>query len=319
MNNTKYDAIYNLLLELKNDVITLNTKHDKLSAEFGAYTKRQSDIQEDSATIFLMKQFSTYLKQFIIYKSSLDKIYMPDNDEEFTDFDGCIILSRYNVKIDPHNLFNKNTRKNNLLSAQQKIQVPNDLKKENEIAVVVECKHGLTKSDIHIKLIQMYKFKNTVLAYKNGIITKQSNKFKKMANDNNLASFPDILYIVFSANDLSPLCETYINSINNGLDMKTYDDAVMPEITKLYSSFLKNPNIPNTLKKQLQNAKSSNDIYDMLTNYSKIKGHIFNTILPYKLIKPILDTFTQKIGIHRFNEINIPNLFTSTNFQAFNI
>jgi hypothetical protein len=319
-NSEKLNAIYKLVLKLNDDVAVLTKSHNKLASEFSAYTKRESDIQEDSSTLFILRELSRYLKQYTCYKSSLKNIYMPNTNDDFTDFDGCIILSKYNFEQDPNNLFNVNTRKQNRTEAKQKLNLTNYPNKENNIAIVVECKHGLTKMDINTKLVQLYTFMHTVENYKNEKIKTQGTNFKKMVEEHDLKNFPNSLYLVFSANDISPLCETYINSINNGLTMKIYDDVVLPEIRRLCKEIiLKDKNIPNSFKGKLDNKNNtSNDIYDILETKPQLQEQVFKTILPYKAMVPILNMFINKVGIHRFNEIRIPTIYTTNIVQGLN-
>jgi hypothetical protein len=274
-------------------VSTIETRVSNTDAKLSQYIDKSSKIQENISTELIYTLLRNYIYQPV--KIHLKYFYNP-NGSILTDFDGCLLLN------EPFTRKQTNQFKNN------STQIHPDFK-QNEL-IIIEAKRNTTKKRVDTKLQQLTK----LFHYLQTLSTLQNvhSDFKTMVKQYRIETWPKIINLIFSTDDISQDIKSYVRMIYNGITKEEYDKYTFGMIRSdlVYQEFVNNTEINSTIKHRVRHSKTLDEMYDVLMQDSvrSYSEPILGLLTPYALLKPCFDIFRGHIGYAQFNTLIFPRI-----------
>jgi hypothetical protein len=316
--------------------------HMKIDIEkFHNYMKTESTFQEKRDTQTVKSLYSLNHPTSIVTTLFIDNVYNRKG-KIITELDGLLLVSDIPLDI-PDPIPNKidNGRQAVRMEYIRSLNVVHPIDPTSELFhpssmayIIIESKHGLTKSKLDIKLNQFLQMKQ--------LFTDISNQpddhppyYTEMV-DNLLSethlSLSDIgkpsLFMILSSDDLSDELHNYIQAIYFGIpDAKTYDELIQfiffsdrYLIKGLFKQIIHNPRIPITLKDIIKMKSPMSDVRMLFSRADEWSHYLGMTpqnvqqmveeyLIPFSDVQHSLDQLKGSIGILQLHNIFMPRLF----------
>jgi hypothetical protein len=306
-NNTLLlHRILEKLDSLETRMISLEKRVTNLEDIFTKYINNESDIQENSDLEYLYNYCQINLPSLNTSKCLLKYFFLPSGGTQYTDWDGCLILTFL-----PNQPKHVNGYKNNSLGFN-----PNT---RTSKAIITESKHGLTKQRLDKKIIQfstMFKVLDSILE---NTIQNPAPIFTSMVTTYNLRNFPKERYILFSSDDLDSFLRTYILELNNGITEEKYNIFCFNifKNSKLYNKIIEDKDIVKKIKNKIERATSILEIKSIFENNSNELVKYYNNIKieyeSYSVLEPFYTSLRGKLGVMQFGQIVLSQVFLTMN------
>jgi hypothetical protein len=227
--DTRLDRIESDIVKIKSDIVRIDISIEK----FHKYMKTESTVQEKRDTQYIKNLYSINHSTSVVYTLYIDNVYNRTGGR-ITELDGFLLVSETPLKVPS---FVPNSRDIRTLYAHS-LHEPQSIIPSSKMFhppsmsyIIIESKHGLTKSKLDIKFKQFLTLKQLFM----NISDTNYNKYNKhhagmveqLLSETNL-SLSDLsqpsLFMIISSDDLSDELYRYIQAIHDGIsDEKTYD------------------------------------------------------------------------------------------------
>jgi hypothetical protein len=303
----------------------------------------QSTFQEIRDTQYIKQLYSINHSTSIVHTLDIENIYN-SNGTILTELDGFLFVSDVPLTIPSFTPNDRGSRSTYAMTlSEQKPIVPcsGTFCPSSMSYIIIESKHGLTKTKLDMKLKQFIILKE--------LFTKMSDanhtQYHKLYNDmiDQLISKTQLPlsaisqptpYMIISSDDISDQLFHYITAIHDGIsDEETYDMLMHSMLFSdkyvtrgLFKQIATSKRIPIPFKEIIKKQRSMTALRDMFsrknewmnklddidssTTVDSINQIIHDYLLPFSDVKVTLDQLKYHIGVSRLDIVYLPTLFT---------
>jgi hypothetical protein len=235
---------------------------------------------------------------------------------EITEFDGLLLVDKSRLDTISRNpIINPHDRNGAVPDVTSKL-------------VIIEAKTTLNKMKVDNKLMQLLQIHNIINDIHTGSIRldQTSEQFRKMVQENNVASFPSEVIMIFAPDIIDTYTIDYIKSIADGGDLaqspiseETYHYHCQRFLRRyiIESNILNDRLLPSDIKDAINthlenNRPTASDFTAFITliRGSSIQGehkqNILNIYKPYATFLPVLTYAHTRAGIYYNNQLESP-------------
>jgi hypothetical protein len=311
--------------------------------KFHNYMKTESTFQEIRDTQYIKQLYSINHSTSIVHTLDIENIYN-SNGTILTELDGFLFVSDVPLTIPSFTPNDRGSRSTYAMTlSEQKPIVPcsGTFCPSSMSYIIIESKHGLTKTKLDMKLKQFIILKE--------LFTKMSDanhtQYHKLYNDmiDQLISKTQLPlsaisqptpYMIISSDDISDQLFHYITAIHDGIsDEETYDMLMHSMLFSdkyvtrgLFKQIATSKRIPIPFKEIIKKQRSMTALRDMFSRKNEwmhklddidgsiiadIVDHIIHDYLtPFSDVKDDFVQLKHHIGVSRLDIVYLPTLFT---------
>ena len=342
----RFDRIESDIVTIKSDIVRINSTISRMQIDidkFHNYMKTESTFQEIRDTQYIKQLYSINHSTSIVQILDIENIYNR-NGTIVTELDGFLFVTDVPLTVPSFTPNDRGSRSTYAMPlSEQKPIVPCSATfcPSSMSYIIIESKHGLTKTKLDTKLKQFITLKELFTKMSDDNRTQYHKLYidmiDQLVSETQLplsAISQPTPYMIISSDDISDQLFHYITAIHDGIsDEETYDTLMHSMLFSdkyvthgLFKQMTTGQRIPISFKEIIKKRGSMTALRDMFsrknewmnklddfdssTSVDSINQIIHDYLLPFSNVKATLDQLKHHIGVLRLDTVYLPTLFT---------